>query len=91
MGAIRSLPENEVNTLVEMHEDKDYYFVTVFVCGWQFFMEDFEVSITKGKKNLFAIIDGHNGPEVAELCHEKLTDMYSKNELIKMDQMLIGM
>ena len=77
MGAIRSIPENHVNTLSE--DQAKFYFVTASCCGWQHYMEDFEVSVTYGPAKLIAVIDGHNGPEVAKLCYHKLPELLKKN------------
>jgi hypothetical protein len=36
MGAIRSMPENEVATISD--NNKNLYFVNASVCGWQYLM-----------------------------------------------------
>ena len=77
MGAIRSIPENEVNTLSD--DQLKHYAVTASCCGWQFYMEDYEVSERINSTFLYAVIDGHNGPEVAKFCHQQLPQLFKKN------------
>ena len=60
MGAIRSFPENHTNPFTEKYFD--VYYATVSCCGWQHFMQAYQVSITEGPFKLFAIFDGHGGP-----------------------------
>jgi hypothetical protein len=44
------------------------------------------------KIKLFAIIDGHNGSEVAELFQKKLPELFHANDLImNMGQILMGL
>lgn len=40
---------------------------------------------------MFAIFDGHHGPEVAELCKYKFVELFDKNELIKLGQIQAGL
>lgn len=89
MGAIRTFPENEVRAYSESH--KSHYFVTASMCGWQVYMEDFTYADTHLDTKVFAIIDGHNGPEVAELCQTKLGELLKNNELIKIGQLQSGL
>jgi serine/threonine protein phosphatase PrpC len=70
MGAVRSTPENHIDRLFA-HRD-NHYFVTVSVCGWQYLMEDFVISMSETKQHVYVIVDGHNGPEIAEFCHRHL-------------------
>lgn len=49
------------------------------MCGWQIYMEDFALVDTRLETKLFAIIDGHNGPEVAEFCHSKIGELFEAN------------
>lgn len=88
MGAIRSMPENEVNTLTD--DQLRHYAVTASCCGWQFYMEDYEVSEFYANVYLYAVIDGHNGPEVAKFCQQVLPELFRKNQLIKDRQLHSG-
>lgn len=67
MGAIRSIPDQEVRVAAEKRPDLN--FVEASVCGWQHHMEDFSGSLQLSSNlSAFFVLDGHGGPDLAELA-----------------------
>ena len=67
MGVIRSVPDRKITT---NHDNfHDLYYAEASVCGWQHHMEDYTGHATiSNKVSVFYVIDGHAGPDVAELA-----------------------
>jgi serine/threonine protein phosphatase PrpC len=69
MGAIRSIPNNEIN----IHAEKlnEFNYVEASVCGWQHSMEDFTgYAQISEKVSVFFVIDGHGGQDLAHIAAE---------------------
>ena len=64
MGAIRSLPDEEVTSKSDRLIELNY--VEGSVCGWQHHMEDFTGFVRiSANVSAFFVLDGHGGPDLA--------------------------
>jgi serine/threonine protein phosphatase PrpC len=66
MGIIRSSPDTAVHLKFQKFSDVNY--LEGSVCGWQHYMEDYTgYSKISDKVSAYYVIDGHGGPDLAEL------------------------
>jgi serine/threonine protein phosphatase PrpC len=69
MGIIRSAPDCEIRLKSQKYSDVNY--LEASVCGWQNSMEDYTGCVKLNEKlTLFYLIDGHGGPDIAEITAE---------------------
>lgn len=85
MGIIRSAPETTINLSSQKFADVNY--LEASVCGWQHYMEDFTGHAKLSESvSVFFVIDGHGGPDLAELAAEMIPELLKKSELATLDQ-----
>lgn len=67
MGIIRSTPDSNIN--IKSSNLPDLNYIEASACGWQHYMEDYtHFSKINEKVSVFYVIDGHGGPDVAEIA-----------------------
>jgi serine/threonine protein phosphatase PrpC len=85
MGIIRSSPDSEIHLKSQKFSDVNY--LEASVCGWQHYMEDYTgYARISEKVSVFFVIDGHGGPDLAEITAELIPEILKQSELINLDQ-----
>lgn len=85
MGVIRSTPNEEVALSSEKLTDLNY--VAASVCGWQHLMEDYTGHARINEEvSVFYVVDGHGGPDLAELTARLIPEILTHSEHIKSKQ-----
>lgn len=83
MGIYLTKPNKVKET--EEGEIAEFRFAASSMQGWRTGMEDAHICATNVKENvhLFAVFDGHGGPEVARFCGRRFVEELQKNESFK--------
>ena len=85
MGIIRSSPDSSIHLKAEKFSDVNY--LQASTCGWQHYMEDYTGQARiSDKVSVFYVIDGHGGPDIAEVAAELIPEILKKCDLINLDQ-----
>ena len=67
MGAIRSVPDTQVNIKADKLTDLNY--VEASICGWSHAMEDYTgCAQISPSVSIYYVLDGHGGPDLAEMA-----------------------
>ena len=79
------MADRQVSTNHDNFPDLNY--AEASVCGWQHHMEDTTGhAAISNKVSVFYVIDGHGGPDVAEVAGQMIPELLAKSDLLKMEQ-----